>query len=260
MSTSKQIWTLICDDLSENASDIVLSEEELHYAFHVLRLRQGTKVEVVNGKGLKATATIKEINKKLGILNVENIFKLKRPNTIVNLCLATPKPAVLDEVVACASEMGAAQIHIFKGERSFSRAPIKTEKLKRTSLEAMRISKSSFCSEVFAYNSLVEFYSQYMSINNQSKIVLFCDESHVYDGKVTNSILTLLNKEYSFKVNEIYILIGPESSFDEQERNFIFEKIKPFQISLGKNILRVPNAVISALGTALNFLEEKIIN
>ena len=88
------------------------------------------------------------------------------------------------------------------------------------------------------------------------KIIIFCDESHIYEGKIKNSIYKEIQLNYKPEFDEICILIGPEASFSENERKFIQKNINCISVSLGNNILRVPNATCSALGVAINFLND----
>lgn len=168
-----------------------------------------------------------------------------------------PKPATLEEVVTSASELGADNIFIFRSEKTPTKSPIKLEKLQRLSEEATRISKSAFASQIVFNESLYKLYEQYIYPSISKKIVLFCDESHVYEGKIKNSILTYLKKEFTNEIEKICILIGPEASFSNSERNFINEKISCYNVSLGSNILRVPNAATSALAIALSFKNDR---
>lgn len=253
MSTQKQTWTFICPELNKDNDIIFLSPDEHHYAYHVLRVQIGQEVELTNCNGLKATGLIQTVNKKEISIIVKEIILTNKPNLHINLILASPKPTTLEEVIASASEIGATEVHIFKPDRSASKAPFKLEKLKLISDEAVRISKSPYSAEIYIYDNIAKVFSALNSNANKNYLLLFCDESHIYEGKITNSIYTKIKEYYRKEIQKIYLLVGPEASFSEQERELISKQSNAVSVSLGGNILRVPNAAISALGVALNF-------
>ncbi|WGL61060.1 RsmE family RNA methyltransferase [Pigmentibacter sp. JX0631] len=256
MSIQKQLWTFISHELNLQTKTIQLNENEHHYAFHVLRISVGDAVEVTNCKGIKAKGIVEKSSKKEIIIKIIEVIKLDISKLKVALILAYPKPTTLEEVVSSASELGVNEIHIFKADRSATKAPIKLEKLKIVSDEAVRISKSSYSAEIFSYESLNSLAENLELKNSKENLILFCDESHVYEGKITNSILTKINKNFEKNTQNIYIVIGPEASFSDNERIILTKKIQAIPVSLGANILRVPNAALSALGVVLNYIND----
>ncbi|MGY3802763.1 RsmE family RNA methyltransferase [Pigmentibacter ruber] len=253
MSIQKQLWTFISHELNLNSKTISLKENEHHYAFHVLRIAEADAVEVTNCKGIKAKGVVEKSSKKEVVIKIVEIIVEEISKPKVALILAYPKPATLEEVVSSASELGVNEIHIFKADKSATKAPIKLEKLKIVSDEAVRISKSSYSAELFAYENLTSVVEKLELKKNKENLILFCDESHVYEGKITNSILSKLNENFQNNMQNIYIIIGPEASFSDSERSILTNKVQAIPVSLGNNILRVPNAVLSALGVVLNY-------
>ncbi len=258
MSIQKQSWTIISNNLEKNSDFVSIKDDEYHYAFHVLRIKEGDKVEITNCQGLKAEGVVVSANKKDLSIHIQKVYSYQLPRPEINLWLAIPKPTTLDEVIANSSEMGASHIHIFKSDKAASKAPLKIEKARQLSNEATRISKSSYASKIFYYESLKNFYDQHILTSKSKKLVLFCDECHVYEGKIKNSIFTEIQSHFKKDIDEICILIGPEASFSEKEREFIQKNLNCVPVSLGNNILRVPNASASALGVAINFRNDFI--
>lgn len=253
MTIQKQIWTILSDELNIESKIITLKDQEHHYAFNVLRLKIEDTVEVTNCRGLKATGVIASINKKELKINILTINNQHKVLPEIHLWLAMPKLSTAEDVISMSSEMGVSQIHIFKSEKSFTKAPLKIEKAIQLSREATRISKSAFASEIYYYASMNEFYEKNESQKNSKQLILFCDESHIYEGKIQNSILKIMQKNFIPETKEICILVGPESSFSDKEREFILNNIPSLPVSLGPNLLKVPHAVASALGTVISF-------
>lgn len=253
MSIQKQSWTIISKDLKITDSVLNIKNDEHHYAYHVLRIKEGDIIEVTNCQGLKAEGLVTFANKKALSIHIQKVYSYQKTKPEINLWLAMPKPATLDEVISNSSEMGASHIHIFKSEKAASKAILKIEKIRHLSDEATRISKSPYSSEISYYESLENFYTQYFLVSKSKKLVLFCDECHVYEGKIKNSIFKEIQSHYKKEMDEICILIGPEASFSDKEREFIQKNLNCVPVSLGSNILRVLNATASALGVAINF-------
>ena len=253
MATQKQAWTLIQDVEKFNINTyIIIVDDELHYLSRVLRLAVGDSVEITNCQGTKAFGEINSITKKECSIKIKDVneenLKLKK----VHVCLALPKPSTLEDLVAIVSEMGLEELHLFRTEKCASKAPVKLDKLQKISNEAVRISKSSFSTKIFYYESKEELLLKSKNFL-ENGLNLFCDESHVYENKVTNSLLGVLKNNYNNQEN-INIIVGPEASFSDTERQWIEEKIKPYSVSLGQNILRVPNAVSAAFSVVNHFL------
>ncbi|MES2615907.1 MAG: RsmE family RNA methyltransferase [Bdellovibrionota bacterium] len=242
---TKQIWTIIerANEFIPN-SDLFIRDDEFHYLANVLRLKVADEIAITNCSGVKALAKVEAITKKEAKLHILKVAIQKQARQRVRLFLALPKPSTLEEIVACVSEMGLDELHIFRTEKCASKAPVKIEKLERISQEAVRVSKSAFCTKIFVYENLFE------KLEIENGVNLFCDESHVYENKPASPILKVLQEKYDAQKN-VNIIIGPEASFTEEERIFIYKNFNCTAVSLGNNILRVPNAVYSALAVAL---------
>jgi 16S rRNA (uracil1498-N3)-methyltransferase len=262
MSLQKQAWTLIVPNHSlEEQGIIILSGDEHHYVANVLRLQNASVVHLTNCNGIKAVGKIQEINKKSTEIQIEQIEKFEIQTPKINLWLAMPKPSTLEEVVATASELGVNEIHIFKSEKCAFKSELKKDKLQRISDEAVRISKSAFSAKIFEHKDLKSLMSSSSEVLSSSSEVLssrgltagsipifFCDEAHIYENKITNSIFDMTKEKMNSHVKIMNILVGPEASFSDQERVFILEQDNVIPVSLGKNILRVPTAVTVAVG------------
>lgn len=255
MTIQKQMWTILSSlPKFHGQQEVVLKEAELHYLTNVIRLQIGDFIELTNGLGYKASAQILSISKKEAKLVIEHVEQQNSLSPKICVFLALPKSSTLEELVSSASEMGLDEIHIFRTEKCASKAPVKLEKLQRLSLEALRVSKSALCTQVYCYDNFNSFLTQQKNkIDNG--INLFCDETNSSSGE--NSFLKVLMNNFNPQKN-IHIIIGPEGSFSLKERDTILKNIYCRPVSLGSNILRVPNAVYSALAIALQVrLESK---
>lgn len=248
MSIEKQMWTLLAPQGNlVQGSVVTLSQEELHYAFHVLRLKQNDPVCLTDCCGTQAHGTIEEISKKKGTVKVQTCQTNSQKKPLINLWLGMPKPSTLEEVVAVASELGVHEIHVFKTEKCAFKSDLKKEKLQRLSDEAVRISKSAFSAKIVEQPNL-----QRLLQTQSGSVVLFCDEAHVYDNKIQNSIFNALSSIDPTDIHTISLLVGPEASFSAAERQLILQHPSVVSVSLGSHILRVATAVVVGIGCVQN--------
>jgi 16S rRNA (uracil1498-N3)-methyltransferase len=253
VSIEKQIWTFLAyqNDFPVN-SLVKITEDEFRYLSSVLRLNVGEKIQLTNTCGLKALAKIESLSKKEALVTIlENQIEDLSEHQII-LCIGLPKPSTCEDLVSSLSEMGLSEVHFFRTEKCASKAPVKLEKLQKISNEAVRVSKSAWSTKVFFYESKEEMVSKKKDYFKNS-LNLFCDESHIYENKVTNNLLNILsiNKK---ACKSISVFIGPEASFTQSEREWLEKSMKMSSVSLGNNILRVPNAAIYSYAVISQFV------
>jgi 16S rRNA (uracil1498-N3)-methyltransferase len=248
MTIQKQTWTILCKEKNLNENEIIcIDNEEFHYLSNVLRLKLEDKVEITNCHGEKGIGIISFINKKEAKIKIEKVEINHQEKPYIHLYLGLPKPSTLEETISSLSEMGLHELHIFRTEKCVSKAPIKLDKLKRISDEATRISKSSFSTKIFYYENIHELFNN-RKLYFEIGLNLFCDESHVHEKKIANSLLNVFQAKFNSQ-EYINLFVGPEASFSEKERDYIFKNLNCDPVSLGHNILRVPNAVYSAFSS-----------
>lgn len=97
-----------------------LSDDLMHYASRVLRLREGEALRVWNGKGSEYHATVHYASKKLAQIRVGD--KLAPRNTELNrpvhLIQALPEGDKMDWVLEKCTELGVAGYHPVQAQRS----------------------------------------------------------------------------------------------------------------------------------------------
>lgn len=246
MSFAKQTWRLFLKSAVAVGERAWLPEEEHHYAHHVLRLGVAERVEVGDGAGFVASAVIIRSDKKGTEVEIEEVVPEPTFPCPITLFLAQPKPSTLEEVVGLSAEMGVSNIVVFRSHRCQSKAPVRIEKLERTSREALRITKAARAPAVSYYD---DFTGLKLLFERMGPVFL-CDESAEAPGSDFGSMLRNAKAE---AIPRLAILIGPEASFDVAERAcFVEWGARP--VSLGPLILRVPTAVAYAVGAAMSQL------
>lgn len=237
MSFLKQKWTLILYQQQLHANDkICITDDELHYLVHVLRLKKNDVIEVTNGIGTKGFGKISHISKKDCLIDINEINIIPKPKHRVHLILAQLKQTALEESIFSASELGVDTVHLFPSDKSVSNQPIKLEKLQKISNEAIRISKSAYSATIAQYKNLNACLDS-VKQNLKQPLFLFCDETATTHIK---------NFHLSETICDICVVIGPEGSFSLNERTVILEQANCMPVSLGTRILRAQTAVICA--------------
>lgn len=88
------------------AGSVILGETEAHHLAHVLRIPADTQVEIFDGQGRSAAATVTRINKRTVELLVLQSRFTPTPTPDLTLAVAAPKGDRLDWLVEKAVELG----------------------------------------------------------------------------------------------------------------------------------------------------------
>lgn len=190
-------------EITDKTHDYSLSEEESKHCVRVLRLKQGSQVELLNGKGLSAIAEIDDDHPKkcrLKILSTE-FFP---PNKEIYLALAPTKNMDrMEWLVEKATEIGLTKLSFLKCDHN-ERGQLKLDRLEKIAISAMKQSKRYYLPEI---TELVSFQS---FVENHPNGFI----GHCYPAE--KIALNLISESKVF-------LIGPEGDFSENEVNLALQ-------------------------------------
>ena len=202
--------------------------DDAKHLIYSLRSKIGEKLAVIDESGQRALIELISFNKnsvkgrmikRLPPLNIE----------IITLAVSIPKSG-LDTIVRQATEIGVSAIQPLITERTISRpSAAKAERWQRIVKEAAQQS-GAFEPQILPINSFEDWIKKI----SDSQII-FCNESE-NQKLITEIELT----------DKTVILIGSEGGFSNNELKTL-KDIGAISVSLGKNILRVDTAAISAL-------------
>lgn len=197
----------------------------------VLRLGVGDCVQVFDGQGHEATATITHLEPQRALLQlgevVEAVAETPQP---VTLAIALLKGDKLSDVVRAATELGVAQIQLLVTEHADAReiGAQKLQRLGRVAQEASKQSRRSVTPAVLAPIPLAQLHwsgQLYLAHPGTSARLL----QHLgWDSPVT-------------------LLTGPEGGLSDKEVSLLTEK-GAVAVSLGPRILRAETAPLALLG------------
>lgn len=214
---------------------MTLSPEESTHAIRVMRLKQGDKIQIQDGKGTLATALITNENKKACILNViDKIFEEKRSTTTLTIAIAATKNlSRLEWFVEKATEMGIDKIIPLLCARN-ERKVLKLDRLQKIAVSAMKQSGQLHLPHLNELTPFKNFVS-----DNPNGLIAHCETE-----QKTPSLTEAIKQQ-----ENLTILIGPEGDFTPEEVKFALENnYQP--VTLGKSILRTETAGVFACAIA----------
>ena len=106
----------------QRGQEVILKDAEFHHLTHVMRLREGDYIELVNGQGVCAQALIKHLEKKQAFLKIESLVNQQKPPRELILAQALPRINRLDFIIEKGTELGATQFWLFPGFHSERKA------------------------------------------------------------------------------------------------------------------------------------------
>lgn len=212
-----------------------LPEQESRHCVKVLRMSEGDKIVVTDGKGYLYYCTIIQAHHKHTALSIDKeVQQPKTWNFELQLAFAPTKNMDRNEwFVEKATEIGINRISPLKC--SFSeRKEVRLDRLEKVAISAMKQSKQAVVPTIDEMVSFDDFIIQ--PFEGQKFI------AHCY-----NDIKNPLTSIYKKNQNAL-ILIGPEGDFSEEEvQKALDNGFTP--ISLGDNRLRTETACLVACHT-----------
>src|SRR5215813_7211962 len=100
-----------------NAERLSLTGGEAHHAMHVLRLRPGDRVYVLDGAGHEFACDIKNLRRDAVELDVVSSRSEPRSELQITLIQALPKARLIESIIQKATELGASRLQPIFTER-----------------------------------------------------------------------------------------------------------------------------------------------
>ena len=210
------------------------NKSKINHLRNVLRLKEGSKLDVFDGKGNSSICKIVSLEKKKIVLEQIGDNEFQQPERI-NLTVLMPyiKKENLLFAIQKVTEIGVSNISLFRPDNIDQ--SIKKKDLSKINEKALSIITQA-C-EQNGSNIVPDFqiYEALSSAIDHDSFSIF------FDLDATNDFQSIKSVEDS-----ITLITGPESGFSKREREFL-NATTGHNISLGKNILRAETAPITAL-------------
>jgi 16S rRNA (uracil1498-N3)-methyltransferase len=208
----------------------ILSEVSTHHAIHVLRMRIGEEIMLVNGEGLKMQSRIVAVSKKSIALEKIDQQQIELPKPTLHIAISfTKNNARIEWFIEKACEMGIYKITPLLTARS-EKVFYKPDRTEKIIVSAMLQSQQCYKPILSKPTSLEEIVQGL----EPCKYIAHCEEGV---EKVSLHRALLLQKD-------TLILIGPEGDFTKDEIHLCHAKAQ--EVSLGNNRLRTETAGVYA--------------
>ncbi|HEX2935362.1 MAG TPA: 16S rRNA (uracil(1498)-N(3))-methyltransferase [Bacteroidales bacterium] len=208
-----------------------LNEAESHHAIKVMRLQNGDKINLVDGKGTFYKAIISDAHPKHTQIEIEETLPAfeKRPYELHIAISPLKNTDRFEWFLEKATEIGIDRITPIICKRTEKKG-FNAERAHRIVESAMKQSLKAYCPVIDAPIPFTEFMKQE---NNDVKLIAYCEG----ERKPINEVYT--------PTQNTTILIGPEGDFTEEEVET--GKHKGYiPITLGNSRLRTETAGIVA--------------
>lgn len=227
------------DDILESGSYVYIRDSEHHHLAHVMRAKEGQELEIVDGKGNLAVATLSEKGRKEAKVQIQSVTTEEPSQSKIIIVQAIPRPNRLEFILEKCTELGMDEIWLFPGDKSEKKLPSSSQmkRFETITVSAMKQSGRLFLPKVSIKKHFREWGDSL--------------SSRLYFGDVSVDAPTLLSVCEGDSIDgDRLFFIGPESGFSESEEECLKE-IGAKGVKLHNNILRTdtaPMVVLSILG------------
>jgi 16S rRNA (uracil1498-N3)-methyltransferase len=224
---------------------LFLGGREAHHAIHVLRVRRGEHVTVLDGAGREFLCAVQDYDRDKVGLALAEVRTHPPPACSVTLIQALPKGKIIEAIIQKATELGAARIVPVLSERvvaqlSQSDAARKAAKLQAVAVEAIKQCGTCWLPRVEEPLRPAQFLSR----NERFDLPLVA--SLQAGSRSLRESLNAFQAEHGHSPRSACIWIGPEGDFTPAETEAIkAQSVLP--ITLGQLVLRVETAAIYCL-------------
>jgi 16S rRNA (uracil1498-N3)-methyltransferase len=221
------VRAVLIENFESCGGTIKLEKDQAHHFFNVLKLKAGTDVLVLDGRGKVAKSRIKSLGKRHGQLEVLHIENKIRSKELLDVALGLVKKEALDSCLKSCVELGVDTIYLMKTEYS-QVYKVKEERVNNILTGACEQSNNPFMPEV-----------EFIEMNE----LLTKPYDLIFMGDMRPS-----QKIKCVKAQKILVLVGPEGGFSPREQDFLSLRSDLISINLGENILRTRTAVPALIG------------
>ncbi len=222
-----------------------LEGREAHHALHVLRLKYGELVAVLDGVGNEFLCTVENCSRDAVTLSVSLKNFAPPPPCAVTLLQAVPKGRIIEDIIQKAVELGAQRIVPILSERVVTQlddgnAETKRDKWQTVAIEAIKQCGAAWLPKVETPTTIDRF------LGRKETFDLLLVGSLQKERRHPRECLSEFEAKYKRAPQSVGVWIGPEGDFTLEELNAILAA-GASPISLGRLVLRVETAVIYCL-------------
>ncbi len=218
----------------EKGASVVREDDAAHYITRVMRMKEGERVALFNGRHGEWAASVHDVRKHAVELRVEEQLRDYLAPADIWLCFAPIKFGRIDYLIQKATELGASVLQPVMTQFTQSER-VNEQRLRANAIEAAEQCERVEVPELKAPLGLRDLLATWP----KDRILLFADESG--RGRALACVLPEL------KDKPLGVLIGPEGGFSPDERTLLYRIAHVVGVGLGPRILRADTAAIALL-------------
>ena len=216
---------------------VELEAEQAHYLGNVLRMKQGARLLVFNGKDGEWCAELSAIGKKKAQLLLEHQTRPQEEGPDLHYLFAPLKRARLDYMAQKATEMGASVLRPVITRHTMAER-VKVDRLLANAVEAAEQCGILRVPDVTEPEKLAAVLGDW----DERRLLIFADEAAPHASPIE-----ALEALKASSPRPLAVLIGPEGGFEREERAALLAKPCVLPISLGPRVMRADTAAVAAL-------------
>jgi 16S rRNA (uracil1498-N3)-methyltransferase len=221
---------------------LVPGPDETHHLLHVLRVGEGDRLEVFDGRGRTADAEVTEATRSRLVLRAGATRNVARPRPAVVLVQALPKTQKMEWIIQKGTELGMLGLVPVVTHRVVTRPDERRGAKKRARWEAVAVGAARQCGSAWIPEiAPIQKLSDWVRAGALPECLLFGDLAP--GAPPLRQVLRDLDAAPPAGMG---FVIGPEGDFDADERAMLLEAgARP--VSLGDRVLRVETAALFVL-------------
>ncbi|HPD46081.1 MAG TPA: RsmE family RNA methyltransferase [Anaerohalosphaeraceae bacterium] len=214
---------------------VTLNETESHHLIHVLRLRVGDTVEVMDGRGAVGRGIITASGRKVAVIDVGKVQTMQARQTgRLILAASIPKGPRLDTLITQCTELAADHIALTIFERTVKQphGPTFADRCRKLAIAAAKQCGRPFLPVFSGPESLA---ATLQTLNAEYPGV------HILFGRCGRTAPPVTGFEFR---NDVIAFVGPEGGMTADEERLL-EQHGATAVSLAENTLRVETAALA---------------
>ena len=212
---------------------VIDDESEVEHIRKVLRLVEGTEIEVFDGRGAWGSGRIETVGKERVDVIVAQQETTTRPGRALSIAIGAVKPGDMDDVIPALTELGADAIHVFyqEGGDPGRMGPKVQERWRRIVLAAAKQCKRAWLPEIHSHESLRSLLATTSKVGGKFFGAAGADKKLLAQEVGDGGCLVVLGSERGLNAEEEKVLV--EAGFEA--------------VTFGEYVLRARTAAIAAM-------------
>lgn len=196
---------LVVDEGALHLGDLRFGGDTAKYISKVLRHGVGDPLELSDGAGHLARATIARISREAVVVRVDSMRRVFKPRVTVELLQGVAKGDKMGRVIRQCTELGATKIRPVLCSRSVPESTGRLDRYRAVAEDAVRVSERAFRPEIFPVVPLAEGLSAVDAVLRFALVVGAAD-----------SLRTCLSQRAE-GASHAAVLVGPEGGLTASE-------------------------------------------